>query len=589
MDRKEFRRRLVNYYVHPEMFLMPIKKKVETTHRIYVRIYAMAYNVDTNTYIFGNKAAGMAVMINTLTNKRYRSAYNAYSNYYLLPSGKYKMKIITACGYGCYVDNVWYNFDIDNDGKVSVDLYQNITLSSLQGYPVINVYLPISYWKFHIYYNKDFQNNTIIDTPRSGVARPDYIYTGEDGKLNYAELSDINLSINVDLKGSMICDLWLDEVKIANKIPFCDRGYYDVPFYGDDPVVKIAKIGNNTMSMTSNIKSRVPIIEGTIKIETNGVCFPQNPSNNSTDFSYGSKLTITYNEVVNTSSWRTEGSSTKSLFCPAEATKLNDLAPSDEFKWNYKFDTNVKITVDENTFTSNFEKNDFAFDNIYASYWPKRSQLDELAPPNIYSTSGYQDMFSYNSWNYIKQNNISLNAMYSNVCSGIINNVASIIMKELIFDQIEINNDYLMTHTLIIKRKAPPIKKTINYNGFELLVYDLSEAVSYLKVNSIYGSYENMEKFLEAFGAESSLIDYTGSGSEIVFSSETIMNTAYAKAISGSINYGIGRTASVVVGTTNVLGENANECVQYVGAYAGATRTNDYDEWINDPDVVVFT
>lgn len=104
MDIKEFRRRLINYYVHPELFLVPVKKKEETYQ---ITIHKVTpYFYDIKRHIFSKKSyasiKGSIIVLNSEGDpvyisdppNVYNSNYDQRSVYLSLPRGKYRIKYL---------------------------------------------------------------------------------------------------------------------------------------------------------------------------------------------------------------------------------------------------------------------------------------------------------------------------------------------------------------------------------------------------------------------------------------------------------------------------------------------------------------
>lgn len=131
MNRKEFRRRLINYYVHPEMFLLPVKKKVETTYQLTVyKVTPYYYDIKKHEYSneSTNAIKGCIVIINEKDEVVYLSdrpdvINSNWSQTYVtisVPKGKYKIKYLFCLE---AFDDVYEEIEVNGD--TDVYLYSN--------------------------------------------------------------------------------------------------------------------------------------------------------------------------------------------------------------------------------------------------------------------------------------------------------------------------------------------------------------------------------------------------------------------------------------------------------------------------------
>ena len=410
---------------------MPVYK--QPTYRLYIYIKAMAYRADTDEYYLGNTANAMLVIVNVKNNKSYRTAYTTSRHTLLLPAGEYKVKAIAATGnYGSYVDDIYYSFIVDSNGKVS--LPEPTKIFSLSG-SIITMGLPISVWKFRIYYDKQAANPVLFDKPRKGTARPDKVHgvVGANGSyesLWYPDLSEISSSVSVNVSGAMLCDVWLDGENIVNGIPFAQYYYNNSVSECNYSIHMPGTVGEISVTTTS----KLPVVNGNVSIETKGFCGLSVEAN---DYSYTAKLSLSYNKIVNTKTWRVYPSS---IFFPTHfgSVGIDDMIPSDEKKYNYDYDTIIDVSVNENSFTSGFSEDDFT-NNNFSSYWPKKDNIENLAPSDSYVVSSRNEtyMFSNGTWEFIKEHSINTNTIYGYRASQIIREIASLLVENSDFNQTE--------------------------------------------------------------------------------------------------------------------------------------------------------
>lgn len=582
MDIKEFRRRLINYYVHPELFLVPVKKK-EELFQIRFEFYAQEFDTSTNDFSCEGTYSGyaMIIIINLNNNKKYRFSSMASFKSVLIPSGDYKFKYIAVKGSnGTRVDNVWHYFKITPDGEIEISTssFGVICYDS----KTLRVYLPISVWKFHIYYDENEEVPYVTSENVRGTSSNGYT----------ADQFQVFCEQHFSFKGCLMYDAWLDDEKVASHKPYSNNYYYyhdglstlrlrNIYGYAMDHAIH----ANAKMWPSSQCWVKVPSIPIDIDITLKQICLPYLEQDR---YEYPSKCSC-ISHLKATVVDVTSGFNSLGIKCLSTLLGLNSSfdvgTPIDVENPNISSIGILKIL--ENSFESGFEAEKFDDSKSYTFPIPKKHEVLNMASNGetckLDGLNSYK--YSANSWKALK----SIQSQYTVPvsCNFIVSNAWTLITnKNYKYSYINesIDSYYVYTHRVIVGCIMKPESNIYSNVSGRKHLYALN------RINGTYDTIENAVQSIYNSGGtyEDVTIEtdtYASPASELVFGSETDFRTSTIYSTmehTGRYSY-----QSIIKGNKSILNDTPNDAIIYEGAYFGENRTNDYNDWINDPDVTI--
>jgi len=607
---KQFKRRWLNSKIEPEMFYMPVKKREIKTPEFLINFYFFQQVYDTNTQqksidpTLRDSAYVTIIIINTETNAKYRNNGNSSRISVLLPVGKYKFKYISVKQCGSRVNDKWYFFKINNNGEI---VFSEPTFDVvLKNNRDLYIYVDISIWKFHIYYDNDVKVPFCKDQAESGEGRQYY----PDNKGNLPSLLPMNETVSYSFKGCMVYDAWLDDQKIVAHKLYAPTYYHTVglgalamrKIGGSIGVGSTNELhGNCEFFFANSVWSKVPANIVDIDATINGLCLPYNISDR---YQYASQCyysghTKAHMEGVTNSSEDMVESSNGSYIFACTAT-INNRTPIDvdETSDNSSFSSYRILTILENDFKSEFNISQFDQSTQYSYPFPKAYQVSNLAKPGRYAYSNYDAAFySPKAWEKLRKREVALTNWitgFSNIARDIATFLSFSVYKYNYTDGID--RYYQYTHRVVIGKHWVPQKQTLNNSNYDnppSLIYEMGGKIT-LDVLYPNGNYSSIEEaaniqfgtyFFEKITIEEDT--YSGSASEIVFGSGVDFknSTVYSSIVIDS-NESV--RPSRIVGNQSICNETENDAIIFVGAHFPETKTPDYDDWINDPDVQII-